>query len=92
MCLKKDKVELPTPEFMFRRKQWKKRRATIEVDSCCADVLLELWKHRIDTLYHCCGHGWSASPYIILAPNCPEKISDVKKLIAQKDSRNWEVR
>lgn len=84
MCNKADKKYLPTPEWMTR-----KRRTTIEVDSCCAEVLLHLWVNGIDTLYHCCGHSLRPGPYLILRAGCTEDISKVKKLIKHVDSRNW---
>lgn len=83
MCLKKDKTYLPTPKWMKR-----KRRATIEVDSCCAAVLLHLWSHGIDTLYHCCGHSFQR-PYLILASEYD--ISQIRSLIRQIDKRTWKI-
>lgn len=83
MCLEKDKVYLPTPKWMKR-----KRKATIEVDSCCATILLHLWKHGIDTLYHCCGHSFQ-KPFIRLASGYD--ISQVRNLIRQKDKRVWDI-
>lgn len=86
MCEQKDKTYLKTPTWMKR-----KRKSTIEVDSCCAEVLLHLWSHGIDTLYHCCGHSFR-EPYIILAYGYIEDISQVRKLISQKDTRIWQIR
>lgn len=84
MCEQKDKAYLRTPPWMKR-----KRKPTIEVDSCCAMVLLHLWSHGIDTLYHCCGHSFR-KPYIIL--NLSYDIPQIRELISQKDKRNWEIR
>ena len=86
MCEKNDKMYLPTPKWMKR-----KRKPTIEVDSCCAEALLYLWSHDIDTLYHCCGHSFS-KPYIILMSGCAEEVTQVRKLISQKDKRVWQIR
>lgn len=70
----------------------RKKRDTIEVDSCCAKVLLHLWAHKIDTLYHCCGHLFGEGPWLLLALGCTEKISHIRKLIRQVDNRKWDVR
>lgn len=86
MCGHNDKVNLRTPIWMKR-----KRKPTIEVDKCCAVVLRHLWKHKIDTLYHCCKHS-VGKPYIILAGEYGRKdIARIKKLISQKDKRKWEI-
>lgn len=82
MCEQKDKIYLKAPKWMKR-----KRKPTIEVDSCCAEIFLYLWSHGIDTLYHCCGHSF-AKPYIILMSG---EISQVRKLISQKDARDWQI-
>ncbi len=84
MC--KNKRYLPTPTWMKR-----KRRSTIEADSCCAKVLLHLWAYKIDTLYHCCRHLSKRRPRLILAAGCTEKISYIRKLIRQVDSRSWSI-
>ena len=81
MCEYKSKAYLTTPKWMKR-----KRRATIEVDSCCAELLSFLWEKGIDTLYHCCGHSYR-KPYLILAKKY--NISEIRKLIRQKDKRKW---
>ena len=86
MCDKRDKVYLPTPVWMKR-----KRRATIEVDACCAEVLTHLWENGIDTLYHCCGHWSGSDPYLILAAGCTESVDTIKKLIKQVDNREWRI-
>lgn len=90
MCGKYDKVELPTPQFMKERPYWKKKRATIEVDRCCAKVLEHLWSHSIDTQFHCCGHGGHI-PYIMLAMFCTVQLSYIEKLIREVDPRAWRI-
>ncbi|MEE9365869.1 MAG: hypothetical protein V3W44_04195 [Dehalococcoidales bacterium] len=88
MCDKYDKVELPSPVWMTR-----KRRATIEVDACCVPVLEHLWANGVDTLYHCCGHSPTyEEPYIILAASCTVPAADVKTLVRQVDTRQWNIR
>ena len=85
MCNGADKKYLPTPKWMKR-----KRRATIEVDSCCAKVLLHLWANRVDTLYHCCFH-WQKKPLLVLATGRIKSIKEVRELIKQVDKRYWRI-
>ncbi len=87
MCKHKDYKYPSTPPWMKR-----KRRATIEVDSCCEKVLLHLWAHHIDTLYHCCGHSFKKKAYLILSAGCTESIREVRRLIKQVDNRAWSIR
>lgn len=62
MCQENDQVVLELPDHIDRGKEVR----SISADRCCVDVLKHLWRCRIDTRSHCCGHG-KTEPSIILA-------------------------
>lgn len=66
-----------------------KRYKDIAIDACIAPVIKHLWNNDVNTLSSCCGHG-NRPPSIVLG-NTEEKYSHIRRLISEKDNRQFEL-
>ena len=63
MCEHGKETIVATPDFI-----WHERAAPekgICIDECIADVIKRAWKHGVQTLSSCCGHG-GEGPNVVL--------------------------
>lgn len=82
-----EEVVLPHPAWMREGD----RMNGVPVDACIAGVIKHLWANDIVTLSSCCGHNrYFGAPSIVLGENA-DNYSHIRQLIADKDSRNFEL-
>ena len=61
----------------------------VSLDACIADTIRYLWDNGVSTQGSCCGHN-RTTPSIVLADG-EENYSRIRKLIAEKDDRYYEL-
>lgn len=83
-----------TPEVVLPRPAWMpdgERINGVPVDACIAEVVKHLWANGVVTLSSCCGHNRHYGPPSLVLGGSESNISRVRQLIADKDSRNFEL-
>lgn len=73
------------------------RKETVCVDACIAHVIQHLWDNHVWTENSCCGHNGKSGPPGIILPGAAnreqvkEQASEVRRLIAQVDNREFKL-
>jgi hypothetical protein len=58
------------------------------IDACIVDAIQMLWNAGVETLGCCCGHN-RGNPSLVIPEH--EDAARIKRLLAEHDSREWDV-